>query len=103
MVDTVLLLLYRKCNALNQKLVGERGVRSMKRDYYEVLGVSRNADAATIKKAYRKLALRWHPGIIYLVSLQLDKNPDNLEEATQKFQLIGRAWEVCDELSILID
>ena len=56
-----------------------------------------------IKKAYRKLALRWHPGIIYLVSLQLDKNPDNLEEATQKFQLIGRAWEVCDELSILID
>ena len=53
-----------------------------------------------IKKAYRKLAL---PGIIYLVSLQLDKNPDNLEEATQKFQLIGRAWEVCDELSILID
>ena len=49
-----------------------------------------------IKKAYRKLALRWHPGIIYLVSLQLDKNPDNLEEATQKVQLIGRAWEVYD-------
>ena len=32
-----------------------------KRDYYEVLGVARDADADTIKKAYRKLAMKWHP------------------------------------------
>ena len=47
-----------------------------------------------IKKAYRKLALKWHPGCHRIESSRIDKNPDNLEEATQKFQLIGRAWEV---------
>lgn len=43
--------------------------------HYEVLEVSRDADDETIKKAYRKLALKWHP----------DKNPDNLEECTKLF------------------
>jgi len=55
-----------------------------KKDYYEILGVEKDADQKTIKKAYRKLALKWHP----------DKNPDNAEEAEAKFKEIGEAYEV---------
>lgn len=54
-----------------------------KRDYYEVLGVARNADADTIKKAYRKLALQYHP----------DKNPGN-KEAEEKFKEAAEAYDV---------
>ncbi len=54
-----------------------------KRDYYEVLGVSRDADEATLKKAYRKLAMQYHP----------DRNPGDAE-ADLKFKEAAEAFEV---------
>lgn len=54
-----------------------------KRDYYEVLGVSKDASADEIKKAYRKLALKYHP----------DKNPDD-KSAEEKFKEAAEAYEV---------
>jgi len=54
-----------------------------KRDYYEVLGVDREADAATVKKAYRKLAVKFHP----------DKNPGD-SQAEDKFKEVTEAYEV---------
>ncbi len=57
-----------------------------KRDYYEVLSVERDADSGTIKKAYRRLAMRYHP----------DRNPDDAE-AEEKFKEASEAYEVlCD-------
>ena len=54
-----------------------------KRDYYEVLGVDRSSSEAEIKKAYRKLALRYHP----------DKNPGD-QEAEDMFKEAAEAYEV---------
>ena len=51
-----------------------------KRDYYEVLGVSKTATPDEIKKAYRKLAIKYHP----------DRNPDN-KEAEDKFKEAAEA------------
>lgn len=53
-------------------------------NYYNVLGVDKNADEKTLKKAYRKLSLKWHP----------DKNPNNKETAEQKFKEINEAYAV---------
>ena len=54
-----------------------------KRDYYDVLGVSKSSNADEIKKAYRKKAIKYHP----------DKNPDN-KEAEEKFKEAAEAYEV---------
>ena len=59
---------------------------STKRDYYEVLGVGKSADEKEIKKAYRKLAMQYHP----------DRNPDN-KEAEEKFKEINEAYEVLSD------
>ena len=57
-----------------------------KRDYYEVLGLQKGAGAEDIKKAYRKLALKYHP----------DRNPDN-KEAEEKFKEAAEAYEVLSD------
>jgi DnaJ-class molecular chaperone len=59
----------------------------MGKDFYQVLGVTKNADAKELKKAYRKLALKWHP----------DKNQDNVEEAQAKFQEISEAYDILSD------
>ena len=56
---------------------------AQKRDYYEVLGVSKNASEDEIKKAYRKIAIKYHP----------DRNPDN-KEAEEKFKEAAEAYDV---------
>eukprot|EP01029_Cantina_marsupialis_P011005 TRINITY_DN2474_c0_g1_i1.p1 TRINITY_DN2474_c0_g1~~TRINITY_DN2474_c0_g1_i1.p1 ORF type:complete len:583 (-),score=201.38 TRINITY_DN2474_c0_g1_i1:180-1877(-) len=57
------------------------------RDFYKILGVKRNANDKQLKKAYRKLALKYHP----------DKNIDNKEEAEDKFVEVSQAYEILSD------
>ncbi|KAL7720176.1 J domain-containing protein [Entamoeba marina] len=59
----------------------------MGRDFYQILGVNKNVSEAELKKAYKKLALKWHP----------DRNPDNQKEAGEKFKEIAEAYSVLSD------
>lgn len=65
------------------KLRKEEFLMAAKQDYYKVLGIDKNADDKTIKKAYRKLAKKYHP----------DMNPGNAA-AEQKFKEVTEAYNV---------
>ena len=67
---------------LNEAEVAQK--RSKEKDYYKILGVKRDATEKEIKKAYRKLALQWHP----------DKHKEDKEIAEEKFKEIAEAYEV---------
>jgi len=54
------------------------------KDYYQILNVSQDASAEDIKKAFRRLALKYHP----------DRNPENAWEAGEKFKEINEAYEM---------
>ncbi len=57
------------------------------KDLYAILGVSRSASPDEIKKAYRKLSMKWHP----------DRNPENKEAAEKKFKEISKAYEILSD------
>lgn len=65
---------------------------SQRKDWYKILGVPKTASMSEIKKAYKKLALQWHP----------DKNVENREEAEAKFREIAGAYEVGSYFIILL-
>jgi len=59
----------------------------MSEDYYKILDVHKEASEKELKKAYRKMAVKWHP----------DNNKDNIEEAEKKFKEISAAYNVLND------
>ena len=74
-------LIYTSINSIFSKKSDDEN------DYYKILGIKKDATDGEIKKAYRKLALKWHP----------DKNPNNREEAEEKFKKINEAYSVLSD------
>ena len=60
----------------------------MSADYYSVLKVGKNASEDDLKRAYRRMAMKWHP----------DKNPGNKKEAEAHFKQISEAYEVLSSI-----
>jgi len=59
----------------------------MSKNYYDILGIAKNASEDEIRKSYKKLAIKWHP----------DKNPNNIQEAEKKFKEISEAYQVLSD------
>lgn len=64
----------------------------MGKDYYSILGLSKSATKDEIKKAYKKLALKWHP----------DRNQDNKQEAEEKFKEVSYTVHKLSVLNCLL-
>nr|WP_240739297.1 DnaJ domain-containing protein [Marinitoga lauensis] len=62
-------------------------ILNQKKDYYGILGISKNATPEEIKKAYRQLVKKWHP----------DRHQENKKEAEEKFKEIQEAYEVLSD------
>ena len=74
----------KKQQQQNQQQPKQKQQQINNTEYYNILEISVDADSTTIKKAYRKLAMKWHP----------DKNPNNVIEAQTKFQKILEVYNV---------
>ncbi|PNH03528.1 DnaJ subfamily B member 3 [Tetrabaena socialis] len=74
-------------SVLMSLLLAQQALAAKGRDFYSILGVSRDADETAVKKAYRKQALKWHP----------DRHPENKQKAEEKFRDVAAAYETLSD------